>query len=169
MQSPVLDRLFNPRGIAIIGATSDLTRSGGQTVAALKNYGYAGAIYPVNPNRAEIAGLRCYRAVSEIDGVCDLAVIARPAAEVPAAMEECGAHGIPYAVVIGAGFRESGPEGAKIEADMLAAARRHGIRFIGPNGLGLVNVHSSVYAAFGSLARAPDLKPGAVSAVVQSG
>jgi acetyltransferase len=168
-ETPALDRLFNPRGIAIIGATSDLTRSGGQTVAALKKYGYAGRIYPINPNRPEIAGLRCYPSLADINGDCDVAVIARPAAQVPEVMDACGARGIRYAVVIGAGFRESGPEGAKIEADMLARARAHGIRFVGPNGLGLVNVQAHVYAAFGSLTRAPDLIPGAVSAVVQSG
>lgn len=167
--TPALDRLFNPRGIAIVGATSDLTRSGGQTVAALKTYGYAGHIYPINPNRPEIAGLRCYPSLADIDGDCDVAVIARPAAQVPEVMDACGARGIRYAVVIGAGFRESGPEGAKIEADMLARAQAHGIRFVGPNGLGLVNVQAHVYAAFGSLTRAPDLIPGAVSAVVQSG
>ncbi|HYC46200.1 MAG TPA: acetate--CoA ligase family protein [Burkholderiales bacterium] len=168
-KTPALDRLFNPRGIAVVGATSDLTRSGGQTIAALKSYGYTGGIYPVNPNRAEIAGLRCFRSLAHIDGDCDVAVIARPAAQVPGVMDECGARGIRYAVVIGAGFRESGPEGAQIEADMLARARAHGIRFVGPNGLGLVNVHANVYAAFGSFTRPPDFTPGAVSAVVQSG
>lgn len=169
METFRLEKLFNPRGIAIVGATSDPTRSGGQTVSALLHYKYAGGIYPVNPNRAEIGGLRCYKSLLEIDSDCDVAVIARPAAQVPDIIDQCGERGIRYAVVIGAGFRESGPEGARIEALTLAAARRHGIRFIGPNGLGLVNVHANVYAAFGSLTRPPDLKPGAVSAVVQSG
>ncbi len=164
-----LERLFNPRGIAIVGATSDPTRPGGQVVRALTEYRYAGGIYPVNPNRPEIGGLKSYPSLVAIEGDCDVAVIALPAAQVPGVIEQCGKRGVPYAVVIGSGFRESGPAGAKIEAEMLAAAKKHHVRFVGPNGLGLVNVHSRVFAAFGSLTRPPDLKPGAVSAVIQSG
>jgi acetyltransferase len=164
-----LERLFNPRGIAIVGATSDPTRPGGQVVRALTEYRYAGGIYPVNPNRPEIGGLKSYPSLAAIEGDCDVAVIALPAAQVPGVIEQCGKRGVPYAVVIGSGFRESGPAGAKIEEEMLAAAKAHNVRFVGPNGLGLVNVHSHVFAAFGSLTRPPDLKPGAVSAVIQSG
>jgi acetyltransferase len=164
-----LERLFNPRGIAVVGASADLSRPGGQTIRALTAYGYAGAIYPVNPNRGEIAGLRCYPSITAVEGDCDVAVIVLAAAQVPDVIDACGERGIPYAVVIGGGFRETGPEGAAIEADMLARARRHGIRFVGPNGLGLVNVHSHAFAAFGSLTREPELKAGGVSAVVQSG
>jgi len=164
-----LSRLFDPRGIAIVGASADPTRTGGQTVRALVEYGYAGAILPVNPKHPEIAGLRSYPSVRAIDLPCDVAVVALPAARVPRVIEECGEHGIGYAVVLGGGFREMGAEGAAIEADMLARARRHGVRIVGPNCLGLVNVHARVFAAFGSIARAPELPRGPVSAVIQSG
>ncbi|MGH8617211.1 MAG: acetate--CoA ligase family protein, partial [Burkholderiales bacterium] len=163
------ERLFNPRGIAIAGASGDPTRPGGQTVRALNQYGYRGGIYPVNPRYPELAGRRCYPSIAGIDGDCDLAVIALAAAQVPEVIRQCGRKSIGFAVVLGGGFRESGPEGVRIEAEMLAAARENGVRLIGPNCLGLVNVHARVFAAFGSIAREPELAPGGVSAVIQSG
>ena len=164
-----LARLLNPRGIAIAGASGDPARTGGQTVHALNQYGYRGGIFPVNPRYPELAGHRCYPTIEAVEGECDLAVIALPAAQVPEVIRQCGRRGIHFAVVLGGGFREAGPEGARIEADMLAAAREHQVRLIGPNCLGLVNVHARAYAAFGSITRPPLLPPGGVSAVLQSG
>jgi len=164
-----LARLFEPRGIAIAGASGDPTRPGGQTVRALGKYGYRGGIYPVNPKYPEIDGRRCYPSIDAIDGDCDLAVVALPAAQVPGVIEQCGRRGIGHAVVLGGGFRESGEAGAAIEQSMLAAARAHGVRIVGPNCLGLVSVQPRVFAAFGSLTREPVLAPGGVSAVIQSG
>jgi len=163
------ERLFDPRGIAIIGASADPTRAGGQTLHALQRHGYRGGIYPINPKYPEIAGLRCYASPAAIDRPCDLAVIALPAAHVAQAVDQCGQHGIPFVIVLGGGFRETGAAGLEREQAMVAAARRHGTRIIGPNCLGLVSVEKRVYAAFGSLTREPDLQPGAVSAVIQSG
>ena len=88
------DGLFHPRGVAIIGASSDLTRGGGQPVKALLELGYKGAVYPVNPKRSEIGGVRCYPSVGAIEGDCDLAVIALPAAGVLDAVNECVARAI---------------------------------------------------------------------------
>ena len=161
--------LFNPRGIAIVGASGDLTRFGGQTVRALNQSGFAGGVYPVNPKYPEIDGRRSYASVSQIDGPCDLAVIALPAAHVARVVGECGKRGIRFAVVLGGGFREMGPEGKRLEAEMLAAARAANVRLIGPNCIGMVNVHAHVIAAFGSLTRPPHLQPGPVSVAVQSG
>ncbi|MBC7780850.1 MAG: acetate--CoA ligase family protein [Proteobacteria bacterium] len=163
------DRLFNPDGIAIVGASGDVTRFGGQTVRALNTSGYAGGIYPVNPKYPEIDGRKAYASVTAIDGPCDLAVIALPAAQVAGVVAECGRKGIGHAVVLGGGFREIGHEGERLEQDMLAAARAAGVRLIGPNCIGMVNVHAQVIAAFGSLTRPPKLQPGAVSVAVQSG
>ena len=163
------ERLLNPRGIAVIGASADPTRAGGQTIAALARYGYAGGVYPINPKYEEIAGYRCLGALSDIAGPCDIAVVALPAAQVAAVIEQCARGRIPYAIVLGGGFRETGPEGAARERAMVAAARAGGVRIIGPNCLGLVSVPNRVYAAFGSLTREPELQPGPVSAVIQSG
>ncbi|MCC6610363.1 MAG: acetate--CoA ligase family protein [Burkholderiales bacterium] len=163
------ERLFEPRGIAIVGASGDITRFGGQTVRALNTSGYAGGVFPVNPKYPEIDGRRCYASLAQIDGPCDLAVIALPAAHVPRAIRECGERGVAYAVVLGGGFRELGEPGLELERDMLAAARETNVRLVGPNCIGLVNVHAHVVAAFGSMTRPPRLIPGPVSVAVQSG
>jgi acyl-CoA synthetase (NDP forming) len=168
-RAAALERLFNPRGIAIVGASGDVTRFGGQTVRALNTFGYAGGVFPVNPKYPEIDGRRCYASVSDIEDACDLAVIALPAAHVARAVSQCGKRGIRYAIVLGGGFREMGDEGARLEAQMLRAAREDNVRLIGPNCIGLVNVHANVIGAFGSMTRPPHLKPGPVSVAVQSG
>lgn len=164
-----LERLFNPRGIAVIGASPDFGRPGGQTMQVLTERGYRGGIYPVNPKYEDIAGHTCYAAIANVAEPCDVAVIAVPAAQVPQMIADCGEHGVHYAVVLGGGFREGGEAGRALEAQMLENARKHGVRVIGPNCLGLVNVHARAYAAFGSVTRAPFLEPGGVSAVIQSG
>jgi acetyltransferase len=161
--------LFNPRAIAVIGASPEAHRPGAQTIRALQDNGYKGSTYPVNPKYPELAGLRCYPSIAEVPQPCDIAVIALPAALVPDTIAACGTHGVRFAVVLGGGFREAGEEGQAREASMLEAARKHGVRIVGPNCLGLVNVHTRAYAAFGSLARPPLLAPGPVSAIIQSG
>ncbi len=162
-------RMFNPRGIAVVGANPDMTRPGRQTLAALERHGYRGGIYPVNPRYADIAGRKCYAAIEDIDGPVDVAVIAVQAKYVPDVVTQLGRKGIRFAVVLGGGFREVGPEGAELERQLLAAAQAAGVRFIGPNCLGYKNVHAGVYACFGSITRPPDLEPGPVSALIQSG
>ncbi len=162
-------KLLNPRGVAIVGATDDTDRAGGQALHAIAQYGYSGGIFPVNPKYDTLGKHRCYRSITEIDQACDVAVVAVPAQHVPGVIEQCGQRGIPFAVVLGGGFREAGPQGIANEERMLAAARKGGVRLIGPNCLGLVNIHQRVYAGFGSITKAPQLKPGPVSAVIQSG
>ena len=164
-----LELLFNPRGIAVIGASPDFGRPGGQTMQVLTERGYQGGIYPVNPKYDAIAGRPCFPSIESVPQPCDVAVIAVPAAQVPQVVAACGGHGVRYAVVLGGGFREGGEGGRALEAQMLQNARAHGMRLIGPNCLGLVNVHARAYAAFGSVTRPPYLEPGAVSAVIQSG
>ncbi|MGE5525131.1 MAG: acetate--CoA ligase family protein [Rhodospirillaceae bacterium] len=163
------EALFNPRGIAIIGATPDTARAGGQTLQVLRERGYKGGIYPVNPKYEAIGSHTCYASIAKVPHPCDVAVVAVPAAHVPQMIADCGQHGVRYAVVLGGGFREAGEAGRALEARMLENARKHGVRLIGPNCLGLVNVHLQAYAAFGSITRAPFLERGGVSAVIQSG
>jgi acetyltransferase len=161
--------MFNPRGIAIVGANPDLSRPGRQTVLALERHGYRGGVYPVNPRYQEIGGKKSHASIADIDGPVDVAVIALQAKYVPDVITQCGRKGIRFAVVLGGGFREIGPEGAQLEQQMLAAACAGGVRFIGPNCLGYKNIHDHVFACFGSITRAPDLKRGPVSALIQSG
>ena len=163
------ERLFNPRGIAVIGASGDLTRISGQPIAALKNSGYKGGIYLVNPKYQELHELECYPSVDAIGKPCDLALVAVPAPGVPAAIRDCGKAGIPFAIVLTAGFREAGPEGRKLEAELARAAKDSGVRFIGPNCQGSLSVPSRMWCVFGSVSHETELKEGAVSCAFQSG
>ena len=164
-----LDRLFSPRSIAVIGVSEDALRPGSQTVHALLRGGYRGAIFPVNPRYQRYEGLRCYPSLAAIDADIDLAVIGIPAAGVITVVSEAAARKVPYAVVLSGGFRESGATGAARQEQMVAVAAAAGMRLVGPNCLGLANVHDGVYAAFGSITRPPRLQPGPVSLVTQSG
>jgi len=161
--------LLEPRSIAVVGVSEDAVRPGSQAVRALIKNGYAGTIYPVNPKYPEFEGLKCYAAVADIPGAIDLVVIGVPAQGVLPVLEQCAEKKVPYVVVLSGGFRESGPEGIERERRMMEIARAAGIRIVGPNCLGFANIHSNVYAAFGSITRAPKLQKGSVSLVTQSG
>jgi acetyltransferase len=161
--------LLEPRSIAVVGVSDDGARPGSQAVNALQKYGYAGRIYPVNPKYEEFGGLKCYPSVADIPDDIDLVVVGVPANGVLPVLETCASKRVGYAVVLSGGFRESGPEGVERERRMLEIARRGGMRIIGPNCLGFANIHSNVYAAFGSITREPKLRPGSVSLVTQSG
>src|SRR2546423_7259017 len=161
--------LLEPRSIAVVGVSDDAGRPSSQAVAALLKYGYEGKIFPVNPKYKEFRGLKCYPSIADVDAPIDLVVIAVPAQGVLPVLETCAAKQVPFVVILSGGFRESGPEGVEREQRMLAIARNARMRILGPNCLGFANIHSNVYAAFGSITREPKLKPGSVSMVTQSG
>jgi acyl-CoA synthetase (NDP forming) len=163
------ERLFHPKAIAIIGASSDLTRIGGHPIKALKTAGYKGGLYPVNPKYPEMHGLKCYPDAMAIGQPCDLAIIAVPAPGVAQAVRDCGKAGIPFAVVLTAGFRETGPEGRKLEDGLVRAVKESGVRIVGPNCQGMLSIQSRVWAAFGSVADETEFRPGSVSCAFQSG
>lgn len=163
------EKLFEPQSIAVVGVSEDANRPGSQTVNALMRNGYAGRIYPVNPKYSTHEGLTCYPSIGAIEGEVDIAVIGVPARSVIGIIEECAKKGVAFAVVPSGGFRESGPEGAALQDRMVAIAREAGMRIVGPNCLGYVNVHKDVYAGFGSITRPPKLEKGSVSLVTQSG
>jgi acyl-CoA synthetase (NDP forming) len=161
--------LFEPKSIAVVGVSEDAARPGSQAVHTLIRYGYAGRIFPVNPKYTEFEGMKCYASIAAIDEDVDVVVIGVPARGVVPIIEECAAKGIPYAVVLSGGFRESGPEGIERQERMLEIARAAGMRIVGPNCLGIASIHANVYAAFGSITRPPKLERGSVSLVTQSG
>lgn len=163
------ERILNPRAVAIIGASADLTRIGGHPIKALKKAGFTGGIHPVNPKYREIAGFACHPTAAAIGTPVDLAIIAVPAAQVPEAIRDCGRAGIAGAVVLTAGFRETGAKGRALEDELLAVARETGVRVVGPNCQGLLSIQSRVWAVFGSVAEETELKPGRVSCAFQSG
>ncbi len=139
-----LDRILNAQSVAVIGASKVETKRGFQTIRTLLEEKYGGKIYPVNPKERSILGLKCYGSVAEIDAPVDLALVVTPAATVPSVLEECGKKGVAGAVILAGGFGETGSGGRDLEAKVLAAARRHGIRLIGPNTSGMINLKDNL-------------------------
>ncbi len=157
--------LFEPRAVALIGASERPGSLGTVTFRNLLDAGFDGPIHPVNPAHETVQGRACVARVQDIDGEADLAVIVTPAAAVPGVLEECGEAGIAVAVILTAGFREAGAEGRRLEAEALGAARRHGIRFIGPNCLGVLRPDAGLNASFSQVMAGP----GHIALVSQSG
>jgi acyl-CoA synthetase (NDP forming) len=137
-------RLFEPRSVAVIGASRERGKIGGEILHNLLATGFNGPVYPVNRSAPEIEGTRCYARLADIDGPVDLAVISVPAAAVPAAIDDCVAKGVEGVVVITAGFGETGEEGRRLESALLDKVRDAGMRMVGPNCMGLVNTNPAI-------------------------
>lgn len=164
-----LGRFLHPRGIAIVGASSDLSRIGGQPIRLLTEYGYTGKVYPVNPKYPEIKGLACYPDLASVPKPCDVALVALAAPHVPGVIEQCGKAGIPYALVLSAGFSEVGAEGRLLQEKLAAAAKASGVRVVGPNCLGMMNLTAGIRNGFGGTLQLNTLRQGPVAMVTQSG
>ena len=143
-----LELFFNPNGVAIIGASTNPLKLSHGVVRNLKNCGYQGPIYPVNPKGDEILGLRVYPSILEVPDPIELAVIMIPAPYVPATLEECGQRGIKAVIVITGGFREAGADGAAKELQLKEIANRYGMRLIGPNCVGVMDTHLPLDTTF---------------------
>jgi acyl-CoA synthetase (NDP forming) len=139
-ESP-LYRIVNPRSIAFFGASNNFSRMGSIMLSSVQALGYEGAIYPVHQTEQEVRGLRAYPDVPSLPEVPDLAIIVLPTEVVCDTLEACGRKGVKQAIVVSGGFREAGPEGARLQKDLEAIADRYGIRFLGPNCLGVANPH----------------------------
>ncbi|RPJ47414.1 MAG: CoA-binding protein [Betaproteobacteria bacterium] len=167
--APDLSRLLDPRGVAIIGASTDLSRIGGQPIKLLTEYGFKGKVYPVNPKYAEVKGLPCYPDIAAVPQPCDIALIAVAGHLVPGAIEQCGKAGIPFAVVLSAGFSEAGEAGKALNEKLLAAIKLSGVRVVGPNCLGVMNLDQDFRLGFGGTLQLKTLQPGPIAMVTQSG
>ncbi|MCP3707027.1 acetate--CoA ligase family protein [Paraburkholderia sp. CNPSo 3274] len=164
-----LDAFFNARGIAIVGASEDINKIGGRPVHLLRKYGYAGPVYPINPRGGEIQGLKAYTCVRKTPTAPDLAILAVPANATADALRDCAARGVRGAIVLSSGFAEAGPEGAALQAELVSIAREAGMRILGPNCLGTVNVLDGTIGSF-SIALEESMPPaGTVGIVSQSG
>lgn len=163
-----MDRLFAPDSIALVGASADPEKLSGRPYRYLQKHGYDGEIHLVNPSHDTIDGQPCYDSVTEIPSEVDLAMALVSARLTPQVATECGAAGIPYVLVIASGFSET-DAGAELEADLLTASREAGVRLVGPNSEGLVNVPDKVGASFSSILKRESLVPGGLSFVTQSG
>jgi len=160
-----LDKIFNPKSVAIIGA-SDAEGSVGYAI--VKNFtqnGYSGKVYFVNIRKPEILGVKTYQSVEQIPEPVDLAMIATPAKTVPAVVEECGKAGVKGVIIVSAGFKEIGPEGKALEAKILEVKKKYGLRVIGPNCIGIIRPRINLNATF--VDKVP--KAGNVAFLSQSG
>jgi len=156
--------LFNPESVAVIGASNSPGTWGFNIFWRVLNSGDR-RVYPVNPSASEIMGVKTFARISDISEPVDLAVIVVKASRVPDTLQECIQKGVKAAEVISAGFAETGVSGTELEAKMVAIARQGGIRFIGPNTMG----HADFSSNLSTLAWTPELTPGPVAFVAQSG
>ena len=161
-----LEKIFAPQSVAVIGASQKPNSVGHTVISNLISGGFAGEIYPVHPEYAEVEQRRCYKSVRDLPNPADLAVVCTPARTVPDLVRQCGETGIMGMIVISAGFRETGKEGVALEDQIRQAAKAFdGMRIVGPNCLGLMAPHVSLNASFAS-----DMPPkGHVAFISQSG
>ncbi len=159
-----LDKVLNAESVAIVGASKNETKRGFQAIRTLLSEKYAGKIYPVNPKEKSIQGLACHARVSDIPGSVDLALITTPARTIPAILEDCGAKGVAGAVIIAGGFGELGADGRKLQDEVVQTAQKHGIRLIGPNTSGMMNLKTNM-----NLVGMRDVPRGDIALLTQSG
>lgn len=161
--------LIQPQSVAVIGASSDPSRIGGRPIRWMLEAGFAGRILPVNPARAEIQGLPAYASIDDLPETPDVAIVAVPAAHVATTLEQLGQRGTGAAIIFSSGFAEMGEDGAAAQAELVAIARRTGMRLLGPNSLGLFNGRNRFYASFTTSFESGWPHQGGISIVSQSG
>lgn len=144
-----LDYLFNPRSVAVVGASNKKGKMGYVYMNNVITGGWAGKIYPINPKEAEVQGYKAYPSVKDIPDVVDLVIVVVPPKIVPGVMRDCAEKGVKTAVIITAGFKETGPEGAKLEQEIVDIAKKAGIRVVGPNCFGIYNCNIGLNASLG--------------------
>jgi acetate---CoA ligase (ADP-forming) len=167
--SVALEAFFRPRSIAIVGASADPDRIGGLPVRFLRSAGFQGRVYPVNPQRREVQGLPAFPSLRDLPEVPELIVVAVPGEQAVSTVRVGADLGSRAAIVFSAGFAEVGDEGARLQADLAAAASSAGMRVLGPNCAGAADFHSGCLATFAPLLRAPQPRPGNVALITQSG
>ena len=160
-----LDVFFAPKTVAVIGATETAGSVGRTILWNLVSSPFGGTVFPVNPKRPSVLGIKAYKHISEVPEPVDLAVIVTPAATVPGIIHECAEQGVRGAIVISAGFKEIGPAGVELERQIMAEARRGDMRVIGPNCLGVMRPVTGLNATFASAMA----RPGNVGFISQSG
>jgi len=146
--SAKLSGFFKPKGVALIGASSNPEKLGYGILSNMIDYHYDGKVYPVNPKDDEILGLKCYKDVIDVPDPVELAVIIIPVKLIAAALKKCGQRGIKNDIIISGGFKEVGEDGAKLEEELLQIARQYDIRFIGPNCVGTMDLYSGLNSTF---------------------
>ncbi|MBN1842961.1 MAG: acetate--CoA ligase family protein [Deltaproteobacteria bacterium] len=146
----MLEHFFSPSSVAVVGASQKPGKIGYDILNNIVQYGYPGAVYPINPKAQEILGRRAYPDLVSVPSDIDLAVVALPAPAVMGVVEQCGKKNVDSVVIITAGFKEIGPEGARLEKKLATRAREMGIRVVGPNCLGIIDTICPLNASFAS-------------------
>ena len=163
----MLDALFKPKAVAVIGASTKELQIGNRIVKNLLDFGFKGPIYPINPKGEDVRGVKAYASILDVPTDVDVAHIIIPAKLVPQAIEDCGKKNAKFVILNGGGFAEVGPEGAAIEQECIARAKKAGIRIMGPNCQGIINTAPDVRAYCNFTFTRPD--PGFISIVALSG
>ena len=164
-----MDFFFNPKGIAVLGATVDEKRGGFAILKNLQN-GFTGNIYPVNPRYSEIDGLPCFADISQVPDPLDMAILFVPAPATPGVVQACAERGLPGVIIESAGFSEAGKKGRLLQDQLTEISRKTGIRIWGPNCMGVVDaVHKRVFSFISPHIWSVGLLPGNISLIVQSG
>ncbi|MDP9909853.1 acyl-CoA synthetase (NDP forming) [Variovorax boronicumulans] len=166
-----LEPLLNPASIAVVGASGNAARIGGMPLAHLTKFGYAGAIYPINPKYEEVFGLRCWPDLEALPAAPDLVVLALAAAEVTPMLKRCQARGVRAVIVYAAGFAEAGDAGAALQAELEAFVATTDMVVAGPNAMGFANLNTQAHTNFASVFNTAPMQqgPGRVSLLTQSG
>jgi acyl-CoA synthetase (NDP forming) len=164
-----LTPLFSPRSVAVLGASSDPTRISGRPIAYMKAQGFQGGLYPINPNRTEVQGLKAYPSVADLPETPDVAIVAIAAEIAEQSITELAERGVKAAVVFTAGFAEMDETGEAAQNRMVAVARKHGMRILGPNCLGVFDARTAYYATFSSSFDSGWPVPGRIGIASQSG
>ena len=161
--------LFAPRAVALVGASGDAARATSRPLRFLRGWGFGGTVYPINPGRGEVMGERAWPSLRDLPGPVDHVFVMVPAGAVEGVIADCGTIGIPMATVYSDGFADAGPEGAARQAALLATARKAGVRVLGPNGMGLIDVHGKMPLTVNAVLESVRPLAGGVSLVSQSG
>lgn len=164
-----ISALLDPRSIAIVGASENAARIGGRPLRYLRESGFKGAVYPVNPNRDSVQGFKAYGSVASLPETPDVAILAVPAAATVQAVRECAERGVASAIVFSAGFAETSDEGRAMQEEIANIARAAKMRVLGPNCLGVFNARANYYGTFSAILDTGLISPGPVSVVSQSG
>ncbi len=165
----LLHAAIAPKSIAIIGASENTNKIGGRPIFYMARHGYKGTIYPINPNRDEIQGLKSYPSLAALPEVPELALVIVGGDATVAAVDECAARGVKAAIVIASGFGETGDEGRAVQQGMVDRARAAGMRIVGPNSQGLANFGNGAIASFSTMFLEVPPQDGPVAVVSQSG
>lgn len=161
--------LLHPASIALYGASDDVSKMGGRPVQFLKRSGFSGRIYPINPKRSEIQGLKAWPSLQSLPEVPDQVFVLTPTDTVIPAVRECAALGVKVVTILASGFSESGTEGVQREEELRQIARETGIRILGPSSLGVVNPRTGLVLTANAAFAEPDIPPGKVFVASHSG